>query len=555
MDEVTREGRALGRGRIVPALAGTTALAIGAVNVLGGLAGSLHGGGALRHARRVPDEILFAHRFELPLGLALLVAAVYLLRRRRGALWTTVALLVAIGILDLLKGFQVDELVAWGAAAALVRWRAAFRVRLETVALPRTAAVATLTAAAAVACGWLLLLLAARWSAAPYGGPRAQLRADLGLLSLVGAPERYRGPGACVPYVLGAIGALAFLRIAWLVCRRPRPPACRLPVADVVRILRAHGSDTLAAFKLRADLDHMTSPDGRALLSYRVVGGVLLVAGDPVGPPEETAPLLAAARRRAHGLGLRLGVLGASDDVAAAARAIGLRTLYVGDEAIVDARAFSLEGHAIKKVRQAVRRVQRNGYAVEVRTHAELAEAELAELDALCARARGAARERGFAMALDSLRGEHLADSWLVVARDGRGAARGLLHFTPTHGRAAASLGFMRRDADTPNGLMDFLIVAAIQRLAQQGVEEVSLNFAAFSRFLRAPRSRAERLAGRAVCWGDRLLQLESLYRFNRKFGPRWVPRHLVYEGAGALGRTALAAMAAEGQLGALIGR
>ena len=34
--------------------------------------------------------------------------------------------------------------------------------------------------------------------------------------------------------------------------------------------MRGHGRDTLAAFKLRNDLEYLFSPDGRAFVGYRV---------------------------------------------------------------------------------------------------------------------------------------------------------------------------------------------------------------------------------------------------------------------------------------------
>jgi lysyl-tRNA synthetase class 2 len=111
------------------------------------------------------------------------------------------------------------------------------------------------------------------------------------------------------------------------------------------------------------------------------------------------------------------------------------------------------------------------------------------------------------------------------------------------------SLSSMRRDRDTPNGLMEFLVVRAIEALGEQGVEEISLNFAAFARVMHGPRGRLDRAFGRLVALANPLFQIESLYRFNAKFFPRWEPRYLLYEGALGLPRAALAVMWAEGQL------
>ena len=66
---------------------------------------------------------------------------------------------------------------------------------------------------------------------------------------------------------------------------------------------------------------------------------------------------------------------------------------------------------------------------------------------------------------------------------------------------------------------------------------------------MHGPRGRVERLLGRIVGLANPYFQIESLYRFNAKFFPRWEPRYLLYEGALGLPRAALAVMWAEGQL------
>jgi lysyl-tRNA synthetase class 2 len=106
----------------------------------------------------------------------------------------------------------------------------------------------------------------------------------------------------------------------------------------------------------------------------------------------------------------------------------------------------------------------------------------------------------------------------------------------------------MRREHDTPNGLTEFLVVKSIELLRDRA-DELSLNFAAFARVMHSPEGLVDRLLASAARLLDPFFQIESLYRFNAKFSPRWEPRYLLYEGAAGLPRAGLAAMWAEGQL------
>jgi lysyl-tRNA synthetase class 2 len=351
---------------------------------------------------------------------------------------------------------------------------------------------------------------------------------------------------------IDAILAVGLLGVAFIVFRplaHPRdfPTAAARRLA--ARIVREHGRDTLSAFKLRADAHYFFSSDGLAMAGYAVEGRRCVIAGDPVGPPDSVRLLMRELAGFAELRGLRLAGVGASTAFAELGRQAGLRSFYIGDEALIDTEAFSLEGRAIRKVRQAVRRIEREGYKAELAELRDLDPATLAEFERLVEHWRGDDVERGFSMASMTLLDEHTADSFLLVARDEAGAPAGLLHFVRCYGRPAVSLGLMRRDRQSTNGLTEFMVISAIEALRARGIEEVSLNFAPFARLIHSPVRAHERLLGRLAVVADRFFQVERLYRFNAKFHPRWEPRYLLYEGLLGLPSAGLAVMWAERQL------
>jgi lysyl-tRNA synthetase class 2 len=489
------------------------------------------------------------HALALPAGAALLLVAPYLAKRRRRAWETAVVLMVALGLVDLLKGLDFEEtIITWAAALVLLLGSDAFRVRHDAITLRSAIWRVPLLGLAGVAATAM-----ATWASQGHPSPRtiAAETADL-LRWHVGPIHYHHHYFAWIPEGVHLLELATLVAIAYVIFRpltAPRglpSPAAREVASDLVR---AHGGDTLAFFKLRADKPYLFSEDRQAFVGYTIENGVLLLSGDPVGPEDAIPGLLDQVRLFAEARGLKLGVLGASERLRPLYEGLGLRTMYLGDEAVIELGRFSLEGRPIRKVRQSVTRLGKAGFEAELRELRSLDPATLAQVEAVVERGRHGAPERGFSMAMESLQGQHDHETLVVIARDVESQVRGILHFVPCYGRAAVSLSFMRRDPGTPNGLTEFLVVRAIELLRERGVEELSLNFAAFAKWLHSPEKRHERVLGRLVALGNPFFQIESLYRFNAKFFPRWDPRFLVYEGTFGLPRATLAAMWAEGQL------
>ena len=541
--------RAIRRAAVLPRLAALAAVLAGLVNLASAVTPGIEWREHLLLQVAPLAALKVSHAIAVPASMLLFVTAPYLWRRRQGALRLAVVLLVGLGVLNLLKGLDLEEAAASFTVAGLL-WlgRSCFCVQHDPVSV-RAAA----KRIPPIAAGGVLLCALAVWLSAPWGTSLSSVvRETYDALLWRDGPIAFRDDLGGVDEAVGAAGLLLLLWCAYVVFRPLGPPRV-FPSGETRHaageLVRRHGADTLAYFKLRRDQHYLFGPDRRAFLGYRVEAGVLLVSGDPVGPGEAIPGLLRELSGFAEIRGLHIAALGGGERLLPLWRELGLRSLYLGDEAVVETGAFSLEGRAIRKVRQSVTRLEKHGYRAGLHELGELSQTDLAELEDVSRRWRAGAGERGFAMSLDALRRDDHGDSLVVLGRDAGGRIRGFLHFAPSYGRPAVSLSLMRRDPDTPNGLTEFLVARGLEQLRERGIEEASLNFAAFARLIHAPHGLLQRALGRGLLLADAFFQIERLYRFNAKFFPRWEPRYLLFERALGLPRVALAALWAEGQL------
>ncbi len=354
---------------------------------------------------------------------------------------------------------------------------------------------------------------------------------------------------------VGAISAASLVLAFWIFLRSvQRVRYLTQPEElEVRRLLLLHGErDSLGYFATRRDKAVVFSPDNDAAIAYRVVNGVSLASGDPLGDPVAWPAAIQRWLAEARRYGWSPAVLSASEEAAQAYVDAGLRALSMGDEAIIDVADFTLEGRTMRPVRQAVTRVQRAGYHAEVVRHGDLSPETLAQYVHLAEKWRGARTERGFSMALGRLGDPSDARCVMVIARDADGVVRGLLSFAPW-GVRGVSLDLMRRDPESVNGLMEFMVTSLIDASRDLGVHRISLNFAMFREiFSDAERVGAGpvlRLTNALLTAGSRFWQLESLYQSNEKYLPRWSPRLMCYSRGASLAQVVLAAGTAEGFL------
>jgi lysyl-tRNA synthetase class 2 len=353
-----------------------------------------------------------------------------------------------------------------------------------------------------------------------------------------------------VGVVIGCV-LVALLFVARASVRKPLVVGSRS--ADVLgrarAVVEAHGDDSLSPFILRPDKSFAFGSGG--VIAYRVIGRTAVVSGDPVGPTGSAAPLVGQLIRRAHHAGGRVVIYGASARHLAIYQELGLRAICVGEEAVVDPEAFTLEGRPVRKLRQSVNRVARRGWWIEAHVGRAIDDALESEIDALEAEWRS---ERshilGFAMAMGEFDlGVRPADLY-VLARSPEGRLSAVMRFLCCGGNL--SLDTMRRVGETPNGLNESLVCRALLFAREHRVREVSLNYAGLGHIVRSGPSGSRPVrAAQRVALGvlGRHFQMDRLMLFNSKFSPEWRPRYLVYESRRALPAAVLRVIQAEGYL------
>ena len=500
-------------------------------------------------AEFLPLEVsLAATELTVALGVVLIVLALGLARGQRLAWRLAVAALAVVTAGHLVKGVDVEEAVVTGAALA---WLLVVgdRFRLRGPGGPLARQLALLAAAVG---GGLVAAAAALTVSAGLAVPAALARV-LGWLVLLGpAPtgraERFVEAGTDA---LGLAGLLVALLL--LVARARRRPAAETERVRA-RVL-ARGTDSLAYFALRDDKQHFLLGD--SLVAYAVFGRVALVSPDPIGPPGDLERVLSAFRAFAAEQGWIVAILAAAPAPTDRYRRLGLRALYLGDEAIARFDNLALHGSRAKSLRGAYNRAARAGYTVAFLDPARLTAAQRAPLAAMAASSRHGEAERGFSMTLGRLFDPRDTGLLLAVASGPDGRPGAFCQFVPAADVGGWSLDVMRRAPEIPNGLMDFLLISTMRHLAAQGATGLGLNFATMRAVLdpdAGPGEAGRGPGGGRVAGAERRLlhslsqtfQIESLWQFNAKYDPDWRPRYLVYEHPAHLPEVAAAVARAE---------
>lgn len=349
-------------------------------------------------------------------------------------------------------------------------------------------------------------------------------------------------------------------------------------------LMRAYGSNSLAFFGQALENSHFLAPDGAGLVHYRLVNKVAIVLGDPVcalEAGEQVTQSFLDVCARHH---LLVAFYQASPAyLATTYHALRLRAWKMGEEAILSPQTFSLQGSAMANVRTSARRAERD--AVRICWYEGVPPPEvMQQLEQVSSawlehKAGSHAAETGFSTGrLDEvIESAERADAIahlsapipnslravprLVtgVATTSAGNACAFVTFTPIYGGVTPemttagnqssgqgwgwSLDLMRRVPDAPPGVMELLLVRALERFHSCGAHAVSFGLVALADTSQEMTPVERKLVSLATDGLHLMEHRETLFSFKQKFQPSWQSRYLVTNTTLALPKIALAVL------------
>lgn len=471
-------------------------------------------------------------------GFALLLLSVSLWRRKRvGWMLTLGILLISIPI-HLLKGLDYEEAsLAALLAGLLIYLRPHFHARSDAPSVRQGLLIALAALGFTLAYGVLGFYLLDKHYRNPFAFWIA-LRQTLVMLTQFYDPglQPITGFGryfADSIYLVGVItGGYAILMLI-------RPVLVRQIVSEDKRahareIVCAHGRTSLARYTLFDDKQYFFSPGG-SVISYVLENRVALILGDPIGPCEDIPAAISAFQKLCAPNDWISAFYQVLPDSLNLYKSAGYEVLPLGQEAVVDLSAFTLDGSENKNIRNAYHKTLRNGYKVEIQEppHSPRMLRELRTISDDWLSSRGATEMR---FSLGWFEDAYLNTCPILLVRDGEGFIEAFANIVTEFQANEVSVDLMRHRHYSEKGIMDFLFVSLFLWAKEKGFASFNLGLSAFSGIGEDPKDPAiERTLHYIYANVNRFYNFKGLHSFKEKFHPSWSPRYLVYPGAANL--------------------
>jgi phosphatidylglycerol lysyltransferase len=479
------------------------------------------------------DVVNFSNGFVLITGLFLLVTAAFMLRGLRSSWWFAIVLSSFSVIAHLTKG--VDFLQA-GIALFVVIMLFTTRKEYYVKTNPRLRSLGLQTALLSIAA---VLIYG---TVGFYFLDKKHFQIDFNIVeSFIYTLQNFfllntsLTPGDSFSNdFLYTIRISGFLSIAFLIYSFIRPYVFKSAPTDTekgqaIKMVELYGRSPLDYFKTYSDKQIFSPPDTNAFISFKVSRSFAVVLEDPVAADKkEMVKCIALFGKFCYENGLKDIYYRVPKESLDIYKIFSKRSLFIGQEGIVDLNTFTLEGGEKKSIRNALNKITEQGYVTKIH-NPPLKDGLIQQLKAVSNEWLELSEREEIVFSQGMFVEKEIKQQVVITVGNNEEKIIAFLNIIPDYAKNEGTYDLLRKTKDAPNGIMDYIIVEMYKYFRSKGIQYVNLGFAPMSG-INDPHTFQERSMKFAYEKIRSFSQYKGLRDYKEKFCPVWHDKYLVYD-------------------------
>ncbi len=293
-------------------------------------------------------------------------------------------------------------------------------------------------------------------------------------------------------------------------------------------LLAKYGKSSLDYFKTYSD-KLIFAPDGYDFfLAYRTAGNFAVVLENPVAAsPEQMKQCITLFDRYCYENSLKSLFYRVPEESLPIYAELCKKSLFLGQEAVVDLETFTLSGVRNKALRNAVNKVIDLGYKSTILTP-PIKDGVMQKLKAVSDDWLESMDRTEIIFSQGMFVWNELKEQTIIAVENSEEKVVAFLNIIPDFTPGGATYDLIRKTDDAPGGVVDFILIELFNYLKSQNFSKVNLGFAPLSG-LDDSRTFPEKSMKFAYERIKSFSHYKGLRNFKEKFFPSWNNKYLIY--------------------------
>jgi phosphatidylglycerol lysyltransferase len=324
-----------------------------------------------------------------------------------------------------------------------------------------------------------------------------------------------------------------FASISFLIYSLVRPYVFKItPTVEEISRAKAltqqFGNSALDFFKTYSDKFIFAPSEINAYISYRVNRNFAVVLENPVAEnSEEMKKCIVSFGKYCYENGLKEIYYRVSKESLPVYNEMSKKSLFLGQEGVIDLDFFSLEGGEKKSIRNALNKINEQGYTTHINTP-PLRDGLIQKLKAVSDEWLKLTEREEIIFSQGMFVEKEIKEQTVISVENSEEKIIAFLNIIPDYVKNEGTYDLLRKTADAPNGIMDYILVELFKYFKDIGIQYVNLGFAPMSG-LNDPHTFTEK----SMKFAYEKIRSFSHYKGQRdykdKFNPRWNDKFLIY--------------------------